>query len=154
MSNSTVWLKKSICELEWNQEEGEAKTSTSFITKMISKTMQSLKNYPYKYSKGIYGRHAFPMSHTIRKLIEIITSIVAKCFFKWWNTAPQVAKHPLSDGCFKSIFMLGSNGEDQKLRLHQHVIPIQRKKKKTHEATISQMTKQKMIEVKLNYKIL
>jgi hypothetical protein len=50
--------------------------------------------------------------------------------------------------------MLGSNGEDQKLRLHQHVIPIQRKKKKTHEATISQMTKQKMIEVKLNYKIL
>jgi hypothetical protein len=28
MSNSKGWLKKSICELNWNKE-GEAKTSTS-----------------------------------------------------------------------------------------------------------------------------
>jgi hypothetical protein len=28
-SNSTDWLKKSMCELDWNKEEGEAKTSTS-----------------------------------------------------------------------------------------------------------------------------
>jgi hypothetical protein len=35
MSNSTDWLKESMCDLDWNQEEGEAKTSTSFITKMI-----------------------------------------------------------------------------------------------------------------------
>jgi formate dehydrogenase maturation protein FdhE len=29
MSNSTDWLKKSMSELDWNEEEGEAKTSTS-----------------------------------------------------------------------------------------------------------------------------
>jgi hypothetical protein len=35
MSISTDWLKKSMCELDWNQEESDAKTSTSFITKII-----------------------------------------------------------------------------------------------------------------------
>jgi hypothetical protein len=79
MSNSTDWLKKSMCELDWNQEEGEAKTSTSFIKKndtSIAKYIQSLKNYHYKCSKEstVGTWHAFPMSHTIRKLIEIITS--------------------------------------------------------------------------------
>jgi hypothetical protein len=28
-SNSTDWLKKTMCELDWNEEEGEAKTQTS-----------------------------------------------------------------------------------------------------------------------------